>query len=65
MAGGGSGSKKSKKVGKCLTYCKFYKATKQREKNKVRKMAKHLKRFPDDLAAVERMKIIKIEAGIR
>lgn len=49
--------KTSKKKGRNEVYCKFYRATNRREKNKLKRLEKHLVRFPDDrsaLAAVDR-----------
>jgi hypothetical protein len=40
-----------KKAGQHATTCKAYKAGKRREKNKVLKLRRHLKRFGDDAAA--------------
>ena len=58
---------KNKKIGRAKRngQAAAYKTSRQREKNKYKKMVKHLVRFPDDKPAVERVKILKIEAGIR
>ena len=64
MAGQGGKNKKlgrSKRNGQNAKYV----ASHQRERNKVKKMLKHLGRQPGDKAAEERIKILKIEAGIR
>ena len=41
-------------------YCPRYKVLHQREKNKARKLAKHLKRFPDDAIAQKAYTIVKV-----
>jgi hypothetical protein len=43
---------KSKKVGRNSASCKAYKLSNRREKNKSRKLSKHLKKFPDDKVAI-------------
>lgn len=44
-------SKKLRKVGRNATYCLIYKNTNRREKNKVKKLVKHLARFGNDNCA--------------
>lgn len=46
-ASGGGGKKK----GRMKIWCAAYTASHTREKNKKRRLLKHLKRFPDDLVA--------------
>lgn len=41
-----------KKAGQHAVYCKAYKASKRREKNKVIKLTRHLKQEPNDAAAL-------------
>ena len=48
MAGLGG---KSRKVGRNALSCKSYKNSNRREKNKIRKLKKHLRWFPDDKCA--------------
>lgn len=53
--------KKNRKVGRNANYCKFYALTHRRERNKLVKLKKHLKKFPNDksaLAAVETCKFV-------
>lgn len=53
-------TKKHRKHGRGLGYCKVYAASHRREHNKVRRLRKHLVRFPEDkvaAAAVERCKL--------
>lgn len=56
----GSQGKKSKKAGKKKLPCQTYRNTNQREKNKVKRLEKHLKhKQPGDpvaLAAIEKCK---------
>ena len=50
-------SKKQRKHGRSKDYCKIYALSHRRERNKVVRLKKHLKLFPDDrcaLAAVDR-----------
>ena len=54
-------TKKQRKFGRNAQYCLFYKLSHRREHNKVRKLKKHLVRFPNDkcaLAAVESCMLI-------
>lgn len=66
MAGASQKAKKGKKqrkVGRNAAYCLAYKNSHRREHNKIRRLKKHLVRFPDDenaKAAVEAcLKIIR------
>lgn len=45
-------AKKQRKHGRNAAYCKFYKDTNRREKNKMTKLARHLEKFPDDPIAM-------------
>ncbi len=47
-AGGG---KKGRKLGRNASWCAAYKARSQREKNKLRRLRKHIERFPSDHCA--------------
>lgn len=44
-------SKKNRKHGRNVDYCKSYAARHQQEKNQLKRLRKHLDRFPDDAAA--------------
>ncbi len=55
-----NGGKKNRKVGRDAIRCRAYTASNRREKNKVKRLARHLKNFPGDgaaTAAVDRAKI--------
>lgn len=52
-------SKQSKKAGRNETSCKYYKLTCRREKNKVKKILRHLKKFGEDAVALQALKIAK------
>ena len=43
----------TKKYGRAIEKCKSYKAAGTRERNKARKLRRHLKRHPKDLTAAE------------
>lgn len=45
------GGKKGRKIGRNAEKCKAYRAAGRREKNKKRRLAKHLRNHPQDLAA--------------
>jgi uncharacterized OsmC-like protein len=56
---------KQKKPGRDKIRCSHYKARFTREKNKIKKINRHLKRYGDnDKVAVERVKFLKIQLGI-
>ncbi|HYT42967.1 MAG TPA: hypothetical protein VEP90_11535 [Methylomirabilota bacterium] len=59
MADSAKKSKKQRKVGRNAEYCKFYAVTKRREKNKLRRVKKHVARFPDDKVALKCIDILK------
>ena len=44
-------SKKQRKVGRNANYCKAYRLSRRRERNKLIRLEKHLKRFPADSCA--------------
>lgn len=46
---GGKQKSGNRKHGRNKTKCERYRACKTREKNKVRKLSKHIKRHPNDL----------------
>lgn len=56
-------SKKDRKWGRNAAYCLSYKNSNRREKNKLRRLAKHLKRFPGDKIAQNAVKLA--QAAIR
>lgn len=45
------GGKKNRKFGKNLDYCKTYRAADLERRNKKRRMGRHLRHFPQNLAA--------------
>lgn len=44
-------TKKQRKYGRNINYCKVYALTQRREKNKVKRLNKHLINFPGDRCA--------------
>lgn len=62
MAGQRSGGKKNRKIGRNQKWCEAYQARHQREKNKVVKMKRHVKRFPMDARAVKQLADVRLEA---
>lgn len=48
---GAKASKKQRKHGRNAIFCKAYKSTSRREKNKLKKLEKHLAVFVDDYVA--------------
>jgi transposase len=53
-------SKKQRKWGRNAVYCAFYRNTNRRDKNKAKRLSKHLIRFPADLVAVEALKLARV-----
>ncbi len=51
--------KKNRKYGRNSTWCESYRARGTRERNKLLKMARHIKQFPLDAQAQSRLKSIK------
>lgn len=45
------GGKKQRKYGRNAAYCLAYKNSNRRERNKVKRLKKHLARFPNDACA--------------
>jgi len=43
--------KKQRKVGRNANFCKLYRLSHKRERNKLKRLEKHLRRFPDDISA--------------
>jgi hypothetical protein len=59
-------SKKQRKVGRNATYCNFYRLTNRREKNKVKKINRHLKKHSGDKVAKDAVVRLKnVIAGIK
>lgn len=50
------GGKKNRKVGRSKTYCQWYRNHNIREKNKVRKLRKHVKRQPNERVGLQRLR---------
>jgi hypothetical protein len=48
---GAKDSKKQRKVGRNADFCKYYALTHRREKNKIKKLVKHLAKFDGDACA--------------
>lgn len=48
----GNVSKNQRKYGRNAAFCKAYKLTNRREKNKIKNLKKHLINFPDDTSAM-------------
>lgn len=60
---GAKDSKKQRKVGRNAIYCKAYANTNRREKNKIKKLAKHLAKFANDDCAKNAVKAAKAAIG--
>ena len=58
-AGSGKKGKGSKKLGRKIDECKRYRLSGTREKNKSRKVLRHLMKYPNDKVALEALKNIK------
>lgn len=52
-------TKKQRKFGRNAIYCAHYLRTHIREKNKIKRLKKHLVRFPDDKCAINAMDLCK------
>ena len=48
MADKAKKGKKQRKWGRNAVYCAYYRSTHRREQNKIRRLKKHLVRFPHD-----------------
>jgi hypothetical protein len=53
-------SKKQRKVGRNAAFCLRYRNSRQLERNKLKKLLKHLKHFPADNCAVQAAKLCKV-----
>lgn len=60
-----NGSNKMRKVGRNSIACKVYANTNRREKNKIKKLVKHLVKFANDDCAKNAVKAAKIAIGIK
>lgn len=60
-----NGSNKMRKVGRNAISCKAYANTNRREKNKIKKLQKHLINFPDDANAKAAIASCKAAIGIK
>jgi hypothetical protein len=58
-------SKKLRKVGRNANYCLAYKNSNRREKNKIKKLLKHLSRFGNDNCAKVSLGNTKVLLGVR
>ena len=52
-------AKRSKKHGRNAARCKAYRSSFRREHNKITKLNKRLRHHPNDLCAVEALKLVK------
>lgn len=59
----GSQRKKSSKAGRNKTSCEAYARRKQREKNKVKRLAKRVARHPSDLVAARALEASRVAVG--
>lgn len=55
----GSQGKKSKKAGRSVIACQSYKNSNRRERNKIKRIQKHLKKQPSDVKAEEHIGRLK------
>jgi hypothetical protein len=62
---GAKDSKKHRKVGRNALYCKAYANTNRREKNKIKKLKKHLAKFANDACAAAAVASCKVIIGIK
>lgn len=53
------GGKKNRKFGNNKSFCEKYEREGRRLKNKIRKILRHLKQFPEDLQAQNRLKALR------
>ncbi len=61
------GGKKNRKIGRSRRngQAMQYRLSRRRERNKLRRLERHLKRFPDDHCATSRRGNLRIELGLR
>ncbi|MFQ6011539.1 MAG: hypothetical protein ACE5KG_05150 [Nitrososphaerales archaeon] len=53
------GGKKGRKIGRSKEKCQRYRAAGTREKNKIRKVRKHVRRHPNDAVARRALDLLK------
>lgn len=58
-------TKKGKKVGRNSLSCQRYKLEHRRERNKLKRLKRHLNKFPHDLCATKAVDFCKVMLGIR
>lgn len=51
--------KKQRKYGRNAAYCLFYRNSHRREHNKIKRLRKHLSRFPNDKVAAKAIEVCK------
>lgn len=56
------GGKKNRKVGRNAARCAAYASSHRRETNKLRRLEKHLERFPDDASARKAADLCRVVA---
>lgn len=61
----GAKSSKRRKYGRNAAYCLSYKNTNRREKNKIKKLIKHLAKFSNDNCAKVALGNTKVIIGIK
>jgi hypothetical protein len=47
------GGKKHRKIGRTQKYCDYYRQAGLQEKNRIRRIKRHLRKHPEDAAALE------------
>lgn len=62
---GAKSSKKQRKYGRNASFCLTYKNTNRREKNKMKKLSKHLAQFGNDNCAKVALGNTKVAIGIK
>lgn len=55
-----SGGKKHRKWERNKASCLYYRQTHRRERNKIKKLLKHLAKFSNDHVAIEALKIARV-----
>jgi hypothetical protein len=53
------GSKKNRKYGRNKKQCEVYRNENKREKNKVKRLLRHLKKYPSDVATISHLERIR------
>jgi hypothetical protein len=65
LGGKAKRTKKQRKYGRNAKYCTWYAATHQREKNRLKRLLKHIKRHVADLCALQAVQVCKTVLGLR